>query len=161
MDKCACGSGLGYELCCKPVISGAAEAKTAEALLRARYTAHVLHDVDFIVKSIHPDKAGDHDPEIIKEWANTTRWCGLEVIEVIKGGESDQAGTVEFRALFEKSKGQGEHAEVAQFVKKDGRWYFLDAAPPKVRQVINEKAKPGRNDPCICGSGKKYKKCCG
>ncbi len=21
--------------------------------------------------------------------------------------------------------------------------------------------KPGRNDPCSCGSGKKYKKCCG
>lgn len=25
----------------------------------------------------------------------------------------------------------------------------------------NTKAKPGRNDPCLCGSGKKYKKCCG
>jgi len=30
-------------------------------------------------------------------------------------------------------------------------------APPKQRQ----KKKVGRNDPCPCGSGKKYKKCCG
>ena len=31
---------------------------------------------------------------------------------------------------------------------------------PRVQQVIRE-ATPGRNDPCSCGSGKKYKKCCG
>ncbi|HEX9917160.1 MAG TPA: preprotein translocase subunit SecA [candidate division Zixibacteria bacterium] len=31
----------------------------------------------------------------------------------------------------------------------------------KVKTVRREKAKVGRNDPCPCGSGKKYKKCCG
>jgi uncharacterized protein len=31
---------------------------------------------------------------------------------------------------------------------------------PRVTQVIKE-ATPGRNDVCSCGSGKKYKKCCG
>jgi preprotein translocase subunit SecA len=30
-----------------------------------------------------------------------------------------------------------------------------------VQQVIRSGAKVGRNDPCPCGSGKKYKKCCG
>jgi preprotein translocase subunit SecA len=30
-----------------------------------------------------------------------------------------------------------------------------------VQQVIRGSAKIGRNDPCPCGSGKKYKKCCG
>jgi preprotein translocase subunit SecA len=34
-------------------------------------------------------------------------------------------------------------------------------APTKVRQIVNEAPKVGRNDPCPCGSGKKYKKCCG
>ena len=33
--------------------------------------------------------------------------------------------------------------------------------PIKVEQVIREEDKVGRNDPCPCGSGKKYKKCCG
>jgi preprotein translocase subunit SecA len=32
-------------------------------------------------------------------------------------------------------------------------------APPK--QVVRSGEKVGRNDPCPCGSGKKYKKCCG
>ena len=31
----------------------------------------------------------------------------------------------------------------------------------KVKQIVNETPKVGRNDPCPCGSGKKYKKCCG
>jgi preprotein translocase subunit SecA len=30
-----------------------------------------------------------------------------------------------------------------------------------VQQVVRSGAKVGRNDPCPCGSGKKYKKCCG
>jgi len=34
-----------------------------------------------------------------------------------------------------------------------------EAAP--VKTIVNEKEKVGRNDPCPCGSGKKYKKCCG
>ena len=31
---------------------------------------------------------------------------------------------------------------------------------PKQKPIINDD-KIGRNDPCPCGSGKKYKKCCG
>lgn len=32
--------------------------------------------------------------------------------------------------------------------------------PPPVEPIKNAKAEPGRNDPCPCGSGKKYKQCC-
>jgi preprotein translocase subunit SecA len=31
----------------------------------------------------------------------------------------------------------------------------------KVKQLVREAERVGRNDPCPCGSGKKYKKCCG
>ena len=42
---------------------------------------------------------------------------------------------------------------------QDLRLYWVDHAPkPATRHVA---PKPGRNDPCLCGSGKKYKKCCG
>ena len=35
--------------------------------------------------------------------------------------------------------------------------------PPKEKQqtVVRTTKKVGRNDPCPCGSGKKYKRCCG
>ena len=37
-----------------------------------------------------------------------------------------------------------------------------DGSQPKVKKpVVNKSEKIGRNDPCPCGSGKKYKKCCG
>jgi len=35
------------------------------------------------------------------------------------------------------------------------------AGDRQVQQVVRGGAKVGRNDPCPCGSGKKYKKCCG
>jgi uncharacterized protein len=34
-------------------------------------------------------------------------------------------------------------------------------AAGKQSQRVGERGKIGRNDPCYCGSGKKYKKCCG
>lgn len=33
--------------------------------------------------------------------------------------------------------------------------------PPPVETIRSDKQEIGRNDPCPCGSGKKYKKCCG
>jgi uncharacterized protein len=42
---------------------------------------------------------------------------------------------------------------------QDLRTYWVDHAPrPATRRVL---PRPGRNDPCPCGSGRKYKKCCG
>jgi preprotein translocase subunit SecA len=35
------------------------------------------------------------------------------------------------------------------------------AGDMQVQQIVRSGAKVGRNDPCPCGSGKKYKKCCG
>jgi uncharacterized protein YecA (UPF0149 family) len=37
----------------------------------------------------------------------------------------------------------------------------MEQPSQKVETVVNEGPKIGRNDPCPCGSGKKYKKCCG
>lgn len=37
---------------------------------------------------------------------------------------------------------------------------FTEAASGKAKPIVNAGSKIGRNDPCPCGSGKKYKKCC-
>ena len=47
----------------------------------------------------------------------------------------------------------------ACFCAQDLRIYWVDHAPR--HEPIRVAPKPGRNDPCPCGSGKKYKKCCG
>jgi uncharacterized protein len=38
---------------------------------------------------------------------------------------------------------------------------YLDAQRPKAVPVRRDAPKVGRNDPCPCGSGKKFKRCCG
>ena len=35
-----------------------------------------------------------------------------------------------------------------------------DRAQPRVVRIPHGGKKPGRNDPCPCGSGKKFKRCC-
>lgn len=54
--------------------------------------------------------------------------------------------------------------ELELFAKSIRKWslkgYTEDEIEKANARVVNE-VKIGRNDPCICGSGKKYKKCCG
>ena len=85
---------------------------------------------------------------------------GLELRAVTDGGVDDAIGTVEFVARFRFNGEQHLHHELASFRREQGRWVFVAGdmnpkGPP--RRVV----KVGRNDPCPCGSGKKYKKCCG
>jgi uncharacterized protein len=47
----------------------------------------------------------------------------------------------------------------ACFAAQDLRLYWLDH--PAKSETRSVGAKVGRNDPCTCGSGKKFKKCCG
>ena len=160
MNNCPCGSGNELEVCCKPFISGAKKAPTAESLMRARYTAYTLVEVDFILKS-HDSKTRDEiSKEETKAWAESSQWLGLEVVNVVNGLEDDKAGVVEFKANYKTGGVKYTHHEEAKFVKKRGAWYFEDSKIIN-KPIKREGAKIGRNDPCICGSGKKYKKCCG
>lgn len=159
MTLCPCGSGTPYSECCEQIISGARSANTAEQLMRARYSAYVLALMDFIFESTHPDHRQNYDHAGTKEWAETAEWQGLEIIDCKKGGSDDSTGEVEFIARFIEKGGAREHHEAGQFKRKDGRWYFTEGQ--MVRPKPLTVTKVGRNDSCTCGSGLKFKKCCG
>lgn len=55
MTICPCGSGNTYSECCEQIISGSRPATTAEQLMRARYSAYVFAQMDFVFESTHPD----------------------------------------------------------------------------------------------------------
>jgi SEC-C motif-containing protein len=160
-ESCPCGSKKTFAECCGPALSGAAAAATPEALMRSRYTAFVKHDVDYIYKTIAPGQRGDFDRQAVDDWSRNSEWLGLDIIATEKGGPTDETGTVEFAARFKEKGQERRHDELATFVKIDGRWYFEDGKTPSVKPVRNEGPRVGRNDPCPCGSGKKYKKCHG
>lgn len=160
MQQCACGTGLAYAECCQPIIRGERPAETAEALMRSRYAAYVNVETDYIFESTHPEHREGYDHDGTREWAESSEWQGLEIVSTRDGGKDDDTGEVEFIARW-KEKGQDKvHHERALFKKEKSRWFFTDGKPV-ARQPILKGPKVGRNDPCTCGSGQKYKKCCG
>lgn len=160
MESCPCGSGRSYDECCRPYIDGARPAPTAEALMRARYTAHVKTAVDFVYNTTHPGQRGKVDREQVIAWSKKSEWLGLEIHAVNEGGPEDPRAVVEFTARYREKGKPVLHREIAEFTRENGQWYFVDGQPPKVTPTIRNGPKIGRNDPCPCGSGKKYKKCC-
>jgi len=159
MSTCPCGSTATYSECCEPVISGAQPAATAEQLMRARYSAYVGVQMDFVFATTHPAHREGYDHAGTKEWAESSEWLGLEIVETKKGGREDESGEVEFIARFREKGVLREHHENAQFRKDGDAWYFTDGTMVKPKPITV--SKPGRNEPCTCGSGLKYKKCCG
>ncbi|MDA3809909.1 MAG: YchJ family protein [Spirochaetaceae bacterium] len=159
MAKCPCGSENDYKKCCALYIKDRVSAPTAEALMRARYTAYVQKEVDFIIDTHDSETRKDVSKESVSEWANDSKWYGLTILKTTGGGKDDKSGSVEFIAEYKQGGTKFKHHEHSDFVKKKGKWYFHDSRMIN-EPVVNEN-KVGRNDPCPCGSGKKYKKCCG
>ena len=161
IETCPCGSGLPYGECCAPIHNGASKAATAEALMRARYSAYAVKNIPFLKVSAGPEVQKEFDEKACQEWAEASTWQGLEILGVDRGGENDEEGFVEFVAHYSANGESVAHHEHAYFKKLDGEWKFIDGEIETGVPYVREEPKIGRNDPCPCGSGKKYKKCCG
>lgn len=126
--------------------------------MRSRYAAYALGRLDYIAATCAGPAAAAFDLREVEQSQLGTRWLGLEILGTRKGREGDDDGTVSFIARYSHNGAGGELEETSTFRRLDGRWVY--------RNRLNKLAAPrgasvGRNDPCPCGSGKKYKKCCG
>lgn len=159
MTLCPCGSEKEHDDCCGPLFKGA-PAPTAEALMRSRYCAYVKGEIDYLRDTMAPEILGEFDREDTESTSRDATWQGLEIRGCGAGGPEDETGTVEFVARFQLADEDRALHELAEFRRDAGRWIYSGG-------VIDPKGKPrhvkkiGRNEPCPCGSGKKYKKCCG
>ncbi len=121
---CPCGRGPAYGHCCGPCHAGA-PAADAEALMRSRYSAYVLKDVDYLLASWHPDT---RPTELSLDDApgQRTQWLGLSVKRHQQTGED--TAEVEFIARYRIGGGSAvKMTEHSRFQRIDGRWYYLDA----------------------------------
>ena len=107
---CPCGTGASYDACCGPLLANVEQATSPEQMMRSRYTAYVVGDVDHLFRTWHPrTRPGD-------VWADpSTRWTGLEILD--RG-----PATVEFVARW---KG-GQMHETSHFEQRAGRWVYVD-----------------------------------
>ncbi|WP_322002068.1 YchJ family protein [Marinobacter alexandrii] len=145
LARCPCGSTLAYEQCCQPLHRGEAAA-TPEALMRSRYSAFVVGQADYLLATWHPST---RPVELSLEWSPD--WVSLTILDSSEAGE---AGQVHFRAVHRVGDGWGYLEEQSQFVREQGRWLYVTG------DTSEGQLKPGRNDRCPCGSGRKYKACC-
>ena len=158
-QTCPCGSGAPFATCCEPIIKGTRESETAEELMRARYSAFVTGAIDFIVASTHSRTRKEIDLSFIVEWSQTSTWRGLQILETKQ--VNDNKAFVSFEAQFTQHEKARTHREKSLFERENGQWRFVTGDELKNPTVRYEAPRPGRNDPCPCGSGKKYKKCHG
>lgn len=158
---CPCGSEQPFENCCEPLLTGEKIPTTAEQLMRSRYTAYAECDIDYLYKTSGAAVRKDFDAESSRTWAKSTTWHGIDVLNVKEGSEVDNHGEIEFVAHYSIKDSDFEHHENATFEKIDGEWLFTDGRIVTAEPIQRESPKVGRNEPCPCGSTKKYKKCCG
>jgi len=158
---CPCGSGSSFADCCEPALKGVRAAATAEACMRARYTAYTLSEMDYVADTIHPDHREGYDADNARNWAERSEWHGLEILATTGGGEGDDTGTVEFMASYTLDGEVQQYHEVAEFDRLDDQWFFREGEAGTRKPVVRDAPKVGRNDPCPCGSGRKFKRCCG
>jgi SEC-C motif-containing protein len=129
--------------------------------MRSRYSAYAEHAVDYIIATCIREKGREAiDVKQTRDWSEQSAWLGLRILALTGGGTGDDEGVVEFEATYERNGLRDVHHERARFRRVDGQWFYEDGevAP---QTIIRSGPKVGRNDPCPCGSGKKYKHCHG
>lgn len=146
---CPCGSKKNLDDCCQLIINGQKYAKTAEQLMRSRYSAYVLADAAYLMSSWHTTTR----PSALPEISDKLKWTGLKIINTKRLALNKHKADVEFIASYLDSAQAGQIHENSHFIFEAGQWFYLDG------EIIKNK-KPGRNSACECGSGKKYKQCC-
>jgi SEC-C motif-containing protein len=156
MTSCPCQSGQAFDACCGPLLAGT-PAPTALALMRSRYTAYATGDVAYLQRTLAPEHRAGFDMADVSAGMKSTQWLGLEILDTVDGGENDSTGIVEFVARFQaRGKAQALHERSRFHRDTDGSWVYVDG-----ETEMQPVKKPGRNEPCPCGSGKKFKQCHG
>ncbi|MEA1919856.1 MAG: YchJ family metal-binding protein [Campylobacterota bacterium] len=139
---------MTFNECCAPFIHNKKNAPTPLALMRSRYSAYTLKQIDYLLQTqcqIEDPLTMYHE---ISEFANHAYFQHLEIV-------ASEDHSVEYKAYYILNHRQELLHEKSNFTCKDGIWCYKEGT------IFSTPVTFKRNDPCICGSGKKYKRCCG
>jgi SEC-C motif-containing protein len=120
MKNCYCNSNKIFTECCEPYILGNQKVPTAESLMRARYSAYCVQNIDYILATTHISTRKYHDKQETLAFASQNKWVKLEIINASET-------TVEFQAFYLDSKLKAQiHHEKSTFKKEEGSWFYVD-----------------------------------
>ena len=123
--KCYCGNKKSYANCCEILHKNNANAITALQLMRSRYSAFVLANGDYLMKTHHVSTRPVKEEKSIVSWAKSVEWIKLEILETTKGLQKDSEGTVTFNAYFYEEGNVEVIHEKSAFVKEKNEWKYL------------------------------------
>lgn len=110
-----------YSECCQKAHKDINSVKTAEVLMRSRYSAFVLANIDYLQKSHHSStRPNKREKKDILNWTKSVNWLKLEVI-------NSTEDTVEFKAYFIESGKIDVIHKNSLFVKENNYWTYLKA----------------------------------
>ena len=154
MKQCPCGSTLDYLVCCNPYLENKAIPETPETLMRSRYTAYTLGNIEYIKKTMHGKPLVNFNEQEAMRWSQSVYWLSLMVIRSWQ--ENEDTGFVEFIAGYLDNGTVKTMHETSVFMKINHSWFYTDGKhiPVPTKSV-------SRNAPCPCGSNRKFKNCHG
>lgn len=144
-QACPCGSGKSFNDCCEKFINATHYPAKVEQLMRSRYTAYLLKNEDYLLKSWHESTR----PDSLDLQSDATQWKKLKII-------STSENTVHFVAYFSDAINNNQRLfylyEESVFIKNK-HWFYLEGKNLKTSELT-------KNMLCPCQSGKKFKRCC-
>lgn len=149
---CPCGSRKDYIACCEPFLTRKQTPDTAEALMRSRYLAYTVANIDYIKETMCGNVLADFQELDAKRWAKRVHWIQLKVFESISPNH------VEFEASYVDGGHLKSIHENSEFIWKQGLWYYIGGIH---RPTLNSNQMISRNMDCPCGSHRKFKNCHG
>lgn len=148
--RCYCSSEKLFTQCCLPYIKKEKIATTCEQLMRSRFSAYCIRDIDYIYATYAASARETNTIADIAAFANNVHFLSLSISEVTQGLTE---GYVSFTVRYIQNCMLMQFTEKSRFVLQD-TWFYLDGELADTAPV-----KIGRNDICPCNSGRKFKHC--
>ena len=119
-QTCTCGSGENFVSCCEPFLLEKEFAKTAEQLMRSRYSAYAHGFIDYLIETTYPSQRKYYSRKAVKQWADENQWLKLEIV-------FSSEKIVEFKAYYKDPSAKIQiHHERSTFQFENDKWYFLE-----------------------------------
>ncbi|MEE9407752.1 MAG: YchJ family metal-binding protein [Polaribacter sp.] len=119
--NCPCNPSNLYDDCCKKAHQNIHSVTTAEILMRSRYSAFVLANIDYLQKSHHSaTRPSKYEKKEILSWTKSVEWVKLNVLNSTKN-------TIEFKAYFKENGSLNVIHENSFFVKENNHWVYKNA----------------------------------
>ena len=158
MRTCPCCSQNEYTQCCEPYLNDKKYPETPVVLMRSRYTAYTMANIDYIKKTMRGKALFGFQDSVAKRWAKRILWVKLDILQT--RFDTPSKGVVEFEATYIEGHLLKSMHEKSVFLYEQGRWFYVDgmhlpSAYDTSKQIIS------RQQNCPCGSQRKFKNCHG